>query len=159
MSIRYHSAVAFVKDITDSKRFYTELLEQAIELDFGKNVILKGGITLWEIKPNHIIPELLGMATDEDRKIIRFEYYFETENIDSVCQKLEGYGVEFLHSLHEEPWGQKTVRFFDPDKHLIEVGETLGTFVKRLSAGKMTIAQISQKTKIPAETIGQLLEE
>jgi catechol 2,3-dioxygenase-like lactoylglutathione lyase family enzyme len=159
MSIRYHSAVAFVKDITDSKRFYMELLEQAVELDFGKNVILKGGITLWEIRPDHIIPGLLGEDAVSDRKVARLELYFETEDIDSVCHKLEGYGVEFLHSLHEEPWGQRTVRFFDPDKHLIEVGETLGTFVKRLSAGKMTIAQISQKTKIQVEIVKQLLEE
>ena len=46
MCITYHSAVVFVRDIEVSKQFYTNVLELAIELDFGKNVLLKGGITL-----------------------------------------------------------------------------------------------------------------
>jgi predicted enzyme related to lactoylglutathione lyase len=33
---RYHSAAAFVRDIEVSKKFYTEVLELAVELDLGK---------------------------------------------------------------------------------------------------------------------------
>jgi catechol 2,3-dioxygenase-like lactoylglutathione lyase family enzyme len=157
--IRYHSAVTFVRDIAISKEFYTKLLEQEVELDFGKNVILKGGLTLWEIQPDHIIPELLGLDTIGNKRGNRFELYFETKDIDKIYRKLEKHGVEFLHSLHEEPWGQRTVRFFDPDRHLLEIGETLETFVKRLFDGNMTVEQISQKTKIPAGIVKQLLGE
>jgi len=157
--IRYHSAVTFVRDIAISKEFYTKLLEQEVELDFGKNVILKGGLTLWEIQPDHIIPELLGLDAIGNKRGNRFELYFETKDIDKIYRKLEKHGVEFLHSLHEEPWGQRTVRFFDPDRHLLEIGETLGTFVKRLFDGNMTVDQISQKTKIPAGIVKQLLGE
>jgi hypothetical protein len=126
-------------------------------LDFGKNVILKGGITLWEINPKHIILKKLGLDATVDQKINRFELYFETEGIDRVFKKLKENGVEFLHSLHEEPWGQRTVRFFDPDRHLIEVGETLETFVKRLHREGMTPEQVSEKTSIPLETVIELI--
>ena len=53
--MKFHSSVLFVKDIEKSKDFYVKLLKQEIEYDFGMNVILKNGITLWEISPSHII--------------------------------------------------------------------------------------------------------
>ena len=58
-NLTYHSVAIFVREIERSKAFYTEILDQVIDLDFGKNVILKGGITLWEVNPNHIIPQKL----------------------------------------------------------------------------------------------------
>ena len=99
--LRYHSTAAFVRDIGVSKKFYTELLGLAVELDFGKNVILEGGITLWEINANHIIPERLGIDSIGDRRANRFEYYFETEDIETMCGRVRASGVDFLHSLHE----------------------------------------------------------
>lgn len=155
--LRYHSAAAFVQDIEVSKKFYTEVLGLDVELDFGKNVILEGGITLWEIQHNHIIPEILGIDSISDRSVSRFEFYFETENIETVCERVKASGTVLLHSLHEEPWGQKTARFFDPDRHLIEIGESTETFVKRLHRNNMTPEQVSQKTSIPLEKVQEIL--
>lgn len=28
------------------------------------------------------------------------------------------------------PWGQKVIRFYDPDKHIIEVGEDLSVLIR-----------------------------
>lgn len=156
--ITYHSAAIFVKDIELSKGFYLNILEQEVALDFGKNVILKGGITLWEINPNHIIPKQLGADSISDKKTNRFELYCETEDIDGIVKKLKERNVEFLHSLHQEPWGQKTIRFFDPDRHLVEIGETLETFVNRLHRENMTPEQVSEKTSIPLETVKGLIK-
>ena len=157
--IKFHSTAAFVKNIEVSKKFYAEILGQMTELDFGKNVILKGGLTLWEINPNHIILKKLGLDSTVDQKINRFEFYFETEEIDRVFQKLKENGVEFLHSLHEEPWCQRTVRFFDPDRHLIEVGESMPSFVVRLHNDGLTPKQIAEKTSIPLKTIRELIKK
>ncbi|MHB9028874.1 MAG: VOC family protein [Candidatus Latescibacterota bacterium] len=156
-SLRYHSMAIFVRNIDVSKRFYTEVLELKVKLDFGKNVILEGGITLWEVSPSHIIPERLGIESIVNSKANRFELYFETEDIERVHAKLKENNVDFLHSLHEEPWGQRTVRLCDPDKHLIEVGESLGTFLKRLHEGNMTPEQVSRKTSVPLEKVNKLL--
>lgn len=156
--IKYQSAGIFVKDIEVAKKFYTEILGQVIDLDFGKNVILKGGMTLWEISPNHIVPEQLGWDAIANKASNRFELYFETEGIDGVFQELKENGIELLHPLHEEPWGQRTVRFFDPDRHLVEVGETLEVFVSRLCES-MTPEQVSEKTSIPLETVRELIKK
>ena len=54
-------------------------------------------------------------------------------------------GVKFLHEINEEEWGQRTIRFFDPDNHLVEIGDTMRTFVLRLFKQGLTTSQISDK--------------
>jgi catechol 2,3-dioxygenase-like lactoylglutathione lyase family enzyme len=47
MTLTYQSSVLFVQDIAASRRFYQELLGQAVEMDFGSSVDFYGGFTLW----------------------------------------------------------------------------------------------------------------
>lgn len=155
--LKYHSAAAFVRDIQVSMKFYTEVLGLAVELDFGKNVILEGGITLWEINLDHIIPKRLGIDAIENRGVNRFEFYFETEDPETVYERLSARGVEFLHPVHEEYWGQKTLRFFDPDRHLIEIGESMDTFVRRLYKETGSPEQVSKKTSITLDEVRGIL--
>jgi hypothetical protein len=128
-----------------------------VELDFGKNVIFKGGLAIWEINQSHIIPEKLGIANITNRSVNRFELYFETEDIHEIYDKLKSNNVTLLHEIHEEPWGQKTIRFFDPDNHLIEVGESLKQFVTRFYNQGFTIEQVSVRTHVPPEEVKKLL--
>jgi catechol 2,3-dioxygenase-like lactoylglutathione lyase family enzyme len=152
--MKYHSAVIFVRDIEVSKNFYTRHLGFSIKHDYGKNVILSQGLTIWEIIPGHVIETQLGTGAE----INRFELYFETDSIDTKYREFENAGFPFLHPLHEEPWGQKTFRFFDPDRNLIEVGESVEAFVINLSKRGMTGRQISRKTGIPVSEVQALLD-
>ena len=152
--MKFHSSVIFVNDIEKSKDFYVRLLNQEIEHDFGKNVILKGGLTIWEIQPDHFISKRLKTTPDSNS----FEIYFETELIDEAYSKLNTEQVEFLHEIHEEPWGQRTIRFFDHDRHLIEVGEPLETFVNNMSKKGLSVKQIAEKSGIPIETVNLILQ-
>ena len=156
---RFHSTAAFVADITVAKNFYTEILGQEVEFDFGKNVILKGGITLWEISPEHIIPEKLGTDAISRRDCNRFEFYFETKEIVAVVRRLEDAGMDFLHGLHEEPWGQRTVRFFDPDRHIIEIGEPLKVFVKRLYKESGSAEAVADRTGVPPDAVKEIVSQ
>jgi len=141
----FHSTVLFVNDINVSKDFYIHLLGFSVVNDFGKNVALSNGLTLWEIGPDYVITRKLKTRSKSNR----FEIYFETQNIDQAFQVLSQAGVSFLHPLHEEPWGQRTFRFFDPDHHLVEIGEPLDVFVNNMSKRGLTPAQISEKSGIP----------
>jgi len=49
MDLSNCSTAIFVKDIAISKDFYIGLLEMEVDMDFGKNVILKNGFAIWEI--------------------------------------------------------------------------------------------------------------
>ena len=153
--MKFHSTVIFVKDIAKAKDFYTRFLKFTIEHDFGKNVILSNGLTLWEIGENHIISRQLETGKPSNR----FELYFETEDIDGTFEILNSAGIKFLHQMHEEPWGQRTIRFFDPDDHLIEIGEPLEVFVGNMNQKGLSVIQISKKSGIPVETVILLIKK
>lgn len=149
----FHSTVIFVSDIEISKKFYIQYLGFTIENDFGKNIILNNGIALWEINSDHVISKKLATTNESNR----FELYFESGNINEIFKTLNTAGIKFLHTLQEEPWGQKTIRFFDPDDHLLEIGEPLDVFVNALSKDGLTPAQISKKSGIPLEKVVGLI--
>jgi catechol 2,3-dioxygenase-like lactoylglutathione lyase family enzyme len=153
--MKFHSTVIFVKEISRSKDFYTRFLEFSIEHDFGKNVILSNGLTIWEIQDSHIISKELQINNSSNR----FELYFESEDLEKVVSLMEKNGTSFLHKIHEEPWGQKTIRFFDPDNHLIEIGEPLEVFVNNMSRNGLSVKEISGKSGIPADTVERLIQK
>jgi catechol 2,3-dioxygenase-like lactoylglutathione lyase family enzyme len=158
MNLKNLSIALFVKDIEVSKNFYVNILQQQINLDFGKNVIFKSGFTIWEINESHIIPVKIGISEISNNKVNRFELYFETENIQEIWTTLKKKNIKFLHEIHEEPWGQCTIRFFDPDNHLIEVGESMEQFVGKYYKKGMTVEQVSAKTSVPISEIKRLLK-
>jgi catechol 2,3-dioxygenase-like lactoylglutathione lyase family enzyme len=153
--MKFHSTVIFVKQIGQSKDFYTRLLDFSVEHDFGKNVILSNGLTIWEIMDNHIISKQLETRMESNR----FELYFESEDIETKFNLLEKAGIKFLHKIHEEPWGQRTFRFFDPDYHLIEIGEPLEVFVSNMKRRGMSVKQISEQSGIPIDTLVTLIQK
>jgi catechol 2,3-dioxygenase-like lactoylglutathione lyase family enzyme len=159
MDLKNCSTALFVKDIEDSKKFYSEILGLSIQLDFGKNVIYSCGFAIWEIQNSHIIPSVLGVNNISNSRINRFELYFETETLPQDYEHLKKNNIPFLNEIHEEPWGQRTIRFFDPDKHLIEIGESMKQFITRFHNLGMTIEEIYKKTSVPTEEITRLLKE
>ena len=51
-------------------------------------------------------------------------WYFEENNMDGFLAKLEAYGskIQYVNPV-EEIYGQRVVRLYDPDMHVIEVKE------------------------------------
>jgi catechol 2,3-dioxygenase-like lactoylglutathione lyase family enzyme len=151
--MKFHSSVIFVDNIEKAKYFYIKILNQEIEHDFGKNVILKRGLTIWEVQAEHIINKKLKTYDKSNQ----FELYFETDFIEDVYKKLKKENIEFLHEIQEEPWGQRTIRFFDYDKHLIEIGESLKIFVNNMYNAGLSVNRISEKSGIPLETVNKII--
>ncbi len=159
MELKNSSTALFVKDIEISRRFYTDTLGLVIDLDFGKNVIFKAGFAIWEIRNDHIITANIGQHKIGDDSVNRFELYFETENISQVSSALKSKNVRFLHAIHEEAWGQLTIRFFDPDNHLIEVGESMRQFAGRFYHQGLSLEEVSERTHIPLAEVRRLIEK
>ena len=46
--------------------------------------------------------------------------------MEAFQEKLENcsFEINYVHKLKEYPWGQKAIRIYDPDGHMIEIGET-----------------------------------
>lgn len=159
MDLKNCSTAIFVKDIERSKTFYRDVLAIPVSLDFGKNVILACGLTIWEINDSHIITATLGTDGIRNETVNRFELSFETEDLEGVSRALEDHGVTLVHGIHEEPWGQRTIRFFDPDRHLIEAGESMKQFVTRFYRQGMTQEEVAHRTSVPVEEVKRLVGE
>lgn len=152
-NLKFHSLVIFVSNIEKSKDFYVRLLNQEIKHDFGKNVILNSGTTIWEVGKEHIISKELGTKDNQNK----FELYFVSDNLEGIRSKLKQENVEFFHDIHEEPWGQRTFRFFDPDNHLVEIGEPLEIWITNLHKKGFSPEAIEMKSGVPLHTILDIL--
>ena len=117
--MRLKNVLIVVKDIEKSRQFYHDLFGLEMVLDNDGNMILTEGLVLQEEKywkgflGKDIIPENNSC-----------ELYFEEPNIESFIERLENYypDVKYVNRLMTHSWGQKVIRFYDPDGNLIEVG-------------------------------------
>ncbi len=154
----FHSTVLFVKDVEISKKFYTEVMGEEIELDLGKNVDFKGGLAIWD--GNYGREVIFGDSDSGNGDFSSkrmLELYYETEDIDRTFDILKSAGVEFVHDMIEQPRCQLTVRFLDPDGHMIEVGERMDVCVKRLANSSKSADEIADATTMPIEIVKYML--
>ena len=76
----------------------------------------------------------------------------------SFLNKLKAYSnIEYLGEVIEHSWGQRLIRFYDLDEHLIEVGEDMQMVVKRFLASGMTMEEVSAKMDVSIEDLTKLL--
>ncbi|MBD5469327.1 MAG: glyoxalase [Lachnospiraceae bacterium] len=108
-----------VKNIERSKQFYHDLFGLEMILDNGGNMILTEGLVLQDEK---IWKEFIGREIIPENHSC--ELYFEERDLEAFVQKLEKLypSVQYVNRLMTNSWGQKVIRFYDPDGNLIEVG-------------------------------------
>lgn len=108
-----------VSDMERSIKFYKELFGLQVILNQDGNVIMSEGLVLQDSK---IWQQFL------DRELLprnnMSELYFEERDIEGFIKKLNesDFEIEYVNELMTHSWGQKVVRFYDPDGNLIEVG-------------------------------------
>ena len=117
--MKLRNILIVVDDIEKSKKFYHDLFGLEMILDNDGNMILSEGLVLQDKK---IWREFIGKNVIAENN--SSELYFEEKNIESFVKKLEELypDVRYVNKLMTHSWGQKVVRFYDPDGNLIEVG-------------------------------------
>ena len=151
--MKYSGTLIAVTDMAKSIRFYHDVLYLNVIADFGANVTLTGGIVL--------------QTQDTWKKLIQSdavvwgnqagELYFEESDMDGFLAHLQHQSVTYVHPPLEHRWGQRVVRFYDPDRHIIEVGEEIGMVVKRFASNGMSPAQIAERMDVPPEFVRESL--
>ena len=118
-SMRLKNVLIAVKDMERAIRFYKEIFGLQVILDQDGNVIMSEGLVLQDAK---IWQQFLGKKLMPKNNMA--ELYFEESDIEGFVKKLEesDFEIEFVNKLMTHSWGQKVVRFYDPDGNLIEVG-------------------------------------
>ena len=155
--MKYMSTLISVKDMEKAKQFYHDILGLDVILDFGANVTLTGGIAL------QTFDTWKGFIKKQDEEIIfgsnAYELYFEEDEMDSFSKKLSSANnIEYIHPLLEYPWGQRVIRFYDLDKHIIEVGENMVVVVKRFIDSGLSVDQTAARMNVPIEYVKECLK-
>jgi catechol 2,3-dioxygenase-like lactoylglutathione lyase family enzyme len=157
MSIQYHSSVLLTTDVRRLLAFYVRILGQEVQQDFGACVILRCGLSLWQPSDDLTVAVKLGYAHHPAGNK-NLELCFETMTLDTDAERIKASGAKLLHDLVEEPWGQQVLRFFDPDGNLVELGESIPTFVRRHYASGLSAQAVAEKTGVPPDTVLEFVE-
>ena len=147
--MKLNSPMLVVSDMDKSVKFYKKVLGLDVIMDFGANKTLTGGLALQTLET---YKKFIG-TDDISFGGNSYEIYFEEDDFDSFAKKLNECVVQYIHPVKEHSWGQRVVRFYDPDKHLIEVGENMEAVCKRFLNDGMTPEQIAQRMDVPMEYV------
>lgn len=154
--MKFKCPLLVVSNLEESKQFYTKILVLRIVMDFGANVTLTGGIALqtkdsWlTFIGNHEEDLIFGNKVTE--------LYFEEDDFDSFAEKITSRrDVALVHPVKEHNWGQRVIRFYDPDKHIIEVGENLKSVCFRFLKSGLSKNEIAVRMDVPIKLVERLL--
>ncbi|MDF1571254.1 MAG: VOC family protein [Bacteroidales bacterium] len=157
MDVNFHSSVVFCNDLPKQREFYEKFLGQKVKQDLGGCIVFQNGFTLWQLEEKYPISRELGY-TYEPIGNRNLELCFETEAIEDSVEKVLLSDLRILHNLEEEEWGQYTIRFYDPEGNLVEIGESLRTMVKRMQQSGLGIDEIAKKSGLHKRMVENLLE-
>ncbi len=153
--MKFMGPMLVVRDMERAKNFYQQVLGCEILADFGANVTMSGGFSLQEAG------YWLGMIHKGEADLAfgghDAELYFETEELDDFAKRLAELSPALVHPMEEAPWGQRALRFYDPDKHMVEVAETLAAVAGRFMQSGMSAEETAKRMDIPLEYLQSLL--
>ena len=153
--MKYTSTVISVSDVNASRRFYEGLFGLELYQDYGINVSFTCGLSLQQ--------EFDWLVSVPKETVLRrshnMELAFETRDFDGFLEKLKQYpNIKRLGEVIEHSWGQRVVRFYDPDGHLIEVGENMKMVVERFLSAGMTMEEVSARMDVSLGDLKKLLD-
>lgn len=117
--MKLRNILIVVKEIEKSRAYYHDLFGLDMLLDNDGNMILTEGLVLQEEKYwKEFLQQEITYRNNSS------ELYFEERDIEGFVEKLERLYPDtvYVNRLMQHSWGQKVVRFYDPDGNLIEVG-------------------------------------
>jgi len=138
-----------VKSVEKSKEFYCNLFEQKVLFDFGWNVAFDGGFAIqknfaWliDVDKNSVLEKTHNM-----------ELYFEVDDFDEFIKKLKNYDVEYVHPPKKHDWQQRVVRIYDPDYHIIEIGESMVVITKKYLKDGYSVEETAKIIQHPVDFV------
>ena len=131
--MRLRNFLIVTDDIERSRQFYHDLFGLNMLVDNDGNMILTEGLVLQD---RSIWERFTGREVKFENNAA--ELYFEESDIEGLSQSvetlendLESFAKKleelypdtvYVNRLMTHTWGQKVIRFYDPDGNLIEVG-------------------------------------
>ena len=152
--MKFTCMVISVADINAARKFYEDLFGLEVFQDYGKNVAFTCGLALqqdfdWLVN----LPKEKVIKKSNNAEIV-----FEEQDFNGFLNKLKEYpDIEYLGDVIEHSWGQRVIRFYDWDGHIIEVGEDMEMVIKRFLDSGMSMEEVSVKMDVSMEDLTKLL--
>ena len=143
-----------VADINAARKFYEDLFGLEVFQDYGRNIAFTCGLALQQD-----FDWLVGLPKEcVLKKANNAEIVFEEQDFNGFLNKLKEYpDIEYLGEVIEHSWGQRVIRFYDLDGHIIEVGEDMKMVIKRFLTSGMAMEEVSVKMDASIEDLTKLL--
>lgn len=152
--MKYTCTITAVANIKTARKFYKDLFGLELYQDYGINISFTCGISLQQ-EFNWLVNLPKDKVLNNSNNI---ELCFEEEHFDQFLEKLKKYpGINYLGDVIEHDWGQRVIRFYDLDGHIIEVGENMKMVIKRFLDSGMSMEQISLKMDASIKDLTKLL--
>lgn len=145
----FKNPMLVVTDMDKSVEFYKKVFGLRVIMDFGANKTLTGGLALQTAETYKEFIDTSDISFGGNN----FELYFEEDDFNQFTDRLKGLDIEYVHPVIEQSWGQRVVRFYDPDRHIIEVGENMKTVCRRFLNSGMTPEQVAERMDVPMKFI------
>lgn len=150
--MKYQGTLIAVSNMEKAKHFYENVMDQKVMMDLGVHVSFERGLSL---QLNYA--ELVGIDLQMKTQPNNFQLYFEVDNLDTWQNKIsDTEGIVFIHTAKEYPWGQRVMRFYDYDQHIVEVAESMESVARRFLAGGLSIEETAERTMFPVEFVKSL---
>ena len=152
--MKYTCMLISVADINAARNFYEDLFRLEVFQDYGRNIAFTCFFLLqqdcaWRVN----LPKEKVLNKSNNAEIV-----FEEQDFDGFLNKLKEYpDIEYLGEVLEHSWGQRVIRFYDLDGHIIEVGEDMKMVIKRFLASGMNMEEIAVKMDASVEDLTKLL--
>lgn len=152
--MKYVGTVLAVADVHAARAFYEGLFGLEVYQDYGIHVSFTCGLSLQQ--------EFDWLVQLPKEQIVQrpnnVELCFEETDFDAFLEKLQAYpDLTVLGGVREHSWGQRVIRFYDPDGHIIEVGENMAMVVRRFLAAGMTMEEVSVRMDVSIGDLNRLL--
>ena len=158
--IKSWGALLNVSDLKKARFFYEHVLEQTVEMELEGENISFGSFHLQLDYPaivnghERYASNPTGAKIEAKQKSNSFQLAFEVEDVDGWFQRVRGVeGIEILHEITEYNWHQRVFRFYDHDKHIVEIGESMDAVALRFKAEGLTAEETALKIHHPIEWV------
>ena len=119
-----------VNDIQASREFYNTLFGLEVIGDFGGNLVLTEGLVLQERTGFEALTGKETVYGGHDR-----ELYFEEYDLERFLDLVRKFQVPVLNECAADSTGNRVIRIYDPDFHVIEVREMKAAWTGRSEEG------------------------
>jgi len=150
------SSIIVVEEIARARILYENILHLKVTADFGiYNVGFEGGLSLYR---KAFFEELIGGQVNLE-KHNNVVLYFEVEGLEELEEEIVRNGFELIHKIREQPWKQRNFRFYDYDKHVLEIAEKMDVVIYRLQQNGSSIDEIANLTGYSVDQVVQEIEK